>query len=220
MDKTPELTLIAPTEPHTATVIFVHGLGQNTYTWRAMILEGLVPSLPQIRWVMPQASKKAVTYKKAFEPSWFNIKTLPPGTDEFDETTIAESIGIIENLILTEIYGGINPRRIFLVGFSQGAALSLMVALSTLHDLGGVASLSGWIPPKAREQTIASPNLPILWCHGLADTLIPIELAEDAIKYLEQNTKGKVELKKYAGLEHTINDSVVEDLLAWLKLLV
>jgi lysophospholipase-2 len=58
---------------------------------------------------------------------------------------------VIESLILAQIHRGIDARRILLVGFSQGAALSLMVAISTLHDLGGVASLSGWIPPRARD---------------------------------------------------------------------
>lgn len=46
---------------------------------------------------------------------------------------------------------GIHPRKIFLVGFSQGAALSLMVGLTTLHDLGGIGSLSGWIPHRIRD---------------------------------------------------------------------
>lgn len=84
-------------------------------------------------------------------PSWFNIATLPPDDAEFDEAAITESIGVIENLILSQIHRGVDSHRIILIGFSQGAALSLMVALSTLHDLGGVVSLSGWIPPRARD---------------------------------------------------------------------
>ncbi|KAJ7071401.1 phospholipase carboxylesterase [Mycena amicta] len=204
--------VISPTEPHTATVIFIHG--QNTFTWRAMIQEGLVPGLPQVEWILPQASNKIVTLDQGMlEPSWFNIATLPPGDDEFDEPAIAENIGIIEKLILAQIHRGVDSRKIILVGFSQGAALSLMT-------IGGVASLSGWIPPRARDQTIASPSVPILWCHGLVDNLIPIEHAEDAVAYLEQNIKGEIQFHKYPGLAHTINDRVVEDLLAWLKSIV
>jgi lysophospholipase-2 len=37
------------------------------------------------------------------------------------------------------------------MGFSQGAALSLLVVLTTLHELGGVISLAGWIPHSGRE---------------------------------------------------------------------
>ncbi|KAJ7124810.1 phospholipase carboxylesterase [Mycena crocata] len=210
-------TVVIPAgQEHTASVIFVHGLGQTTFTWRAMILEGLVPNLPHVEWILPQASEKFVVYSRRRRPSWFNIANLPPGDDEFDEPAISESMGIIENLILSQIHRGIDARRIFLVGFSQGAALNLMVALSTLHDLGGVVSLSGWIPPRARDQPIASPKVPILWCHGTADVQIPIGVAENAVSFLRKNVFEKVEYKTYASLEHTINEEEVDDLLAWL----
>ncbi|KAJ7225992.1 phospholipase carboxylesterase, partial [Mycena pura] len=213
---TQHTVVIPPTEKHTASVIFVHGLGQNTFTWRAMILEGLVPRLPHVEWILPQASDKPVTYSRARRPSWFNIATLPPGHDEYDEPAIADSIGVIESLILSQIHRGIDSRKIILVGFSQGAALSLMVALSTLHDLGGVASLSGWIPPRARDQTIASPNIPILWCHGLDDEEIPIGVGENAVEYLREHLRDTVQFKTYPGLKHTINDNEVDDLLGWI----
>ncbi|KAJ7456511.1 phospholipase carboxylesterase [Mycena latifolia] len=199
----PEVVVIPASQDHTASVIFVHGLGQTTFTWRAMIVEGLVPHLPHVEWVLPQASSKLVTYYRGMtRPSWFDIAALPPGDTE--------------NLILSQIHRGVDSRRIILVGFSQGAALSLMVALSTLHDLGGVASLSGWIPFRARDQMIASPNVPILWCHGMADTEIPIAVAADAVSYLRTHLRDKVQYKTYPDLGHTINDEEVNDLLAWL----
>ncbi|KAF8213601.1 phospholipase carboxylesterase [Mycena galopus ATCC 62051] len=220
MEKIPpaQQTVVIPaSQEHTASVIFVHGLGQNTFTWRAMILEGLVPNLPHVEWVLPQASDKRVTYyREARRPSWFNISTLPPGDDEFDEPGISESVGVIESLILAQIHRGIDARRILLVGFSQGAALNLMVALSTLHDLGGVASLSGWIPLRARDHPLTSPHVPILWCHGTADTEIPLATAKDAVAYLCTHVRDKVQYNIYPGLGHTINDDEVNDLLAWL----
>lgn len=83
-------------------------------------------------------------------PSWFDIATLPPG-NEYDDHAITESIAFIDDLISSQVQSGIDSRRIVLVGFSQGAALSLMVALTSLHELGGVVSLSGWIPPHAKD---------------------------------------------------------------------
>lgn len=86
-----------------------------------------------------------------YRPSWFDIKRLPPFTHEFDESGVTESINLIEQLILGEMHTGIDPKRIILAGFSQGAALSLMVALTSLHDIGGVASFAGWIPHRIRD---------------------------------------------------------------------
>ena len=57
----------------------------------------------------------------------------------------------LEKLILQEVHNGIAPSRIILAGFSQGASLCLMTALTTWHEIGGVGSFSGWIPHHARE---------------------------------------------------------------------
>jgi predicted esterase len=64
---------------------------------------------------------------------------------------MASSVSHVEGWIQAEVHRGADPRRIILMGFSQGAALGLLVALTTLHDLGGVVSLAGWIPHKGRE---------------------------------------------------------------------
>jgi predicted esterase len=84
------------------------------------------------------------------QPSWFDIWHLPPHKDEYDEIGIRESTSIIRSLIHSQLHNGINSSRIVLVGFSQGAALSLMVGLDTFPEIGGLVSLSGWIPPRVR----------------------------------------------------------------------
>ena len=68
-----------------------------------------------------------------------------------DDAAASTSVARLENLIISEVRQGTASSKIVLVGFSQGAALSLMTALTTLHELGGVASLSGWIPQPSRQ---------------------------------------------------------------------
>ena len=87
----------------------------------------------------------------AVRPGWFNLRELPPCRTDFDENGIVASISAIESIIQAKIHQGTDSRNIVLAGFSQGASLALMVALTTLHDLGGAASLSGWIPQHIRE---------------------------------------------------------------------
>ncbi|KAI0063191.1 alpha/beta-hydrolase, partial [Artomyces pyxidatus] len=133
-----------------ATVIFVHGLGQTNESWTGMIA-WLSRHLPSIEWILPQAPLRAVTaYAGASRSSWFDIATFPPGEAEWDHNTMSASISVIESIIQTEVQAGIDSHRIILAGYSQGAALSLLVALTTLHELGGVASLSGWVPHQGR----------------------------------------------------------------------
>ena len=89
-------------------------------------------------------------------PAWFDMFHLPPCTS-CGVPGSAESIARIEQIILSEMHTLTQPSRVVVAGFSQGAALSMLLALTTLHDLGGVASLSGWIPHKSR-QVCATPQ--------------------------------------------------------------
>ena len=70
----------------------------------------------------------------------------------YDDASASASVAYLEDIILAEVRdGSVQESKIILVGFSQGASLSLMTALTTLHELGGVASLSGWIPQECRQ---------------------------------------------------------------------
>lgn len=77
--------------------------------------------------------------------------SLPPALDEFDEGGTLESVDMINKLIESQIQVGIDSRRIVLMGFSQGSALSMSVALTGHHSLGGVVNLAGCILIPARH---------------------------------------------------------------------
>ena len=87
----------------------------------------------------------------ALRSSWFDIKTLPPRLEDYDESGISESMTTIESLILSELHHGIGSKRIVLAGFSQGASLCLLTARASWRELGGGGCVSGRIPQRARE---------------------------------------------------------------------
>ncbi|KAH7914462.1 alpha/beta-hydrolase, partial [Hygrophoropsis aurantiaca] len=187
-----------------------------------VVIEALAQHLPHILWLLPQSPRIPVTLNQGERrPSWFDIAHLPPWDDEHDEVGTTESVALVENLILAQVHSGIDPRKIILVGFSQGAALSLMVALTTLHELGGVASLSGWIPHAVREQMLyTEQNIPVFWGHGDADSEIPLEFGREAIQFLQRKLRmpsRNVCFNVYDGLDHGINDDELQDLLIWLR---
>ncbi|KAI0638970.1 lysophospholipase I [Trametes polyzona] len=215
-----ETIAIPPKEEHGATVFFIHGLGQQVDSW-VPVLQRLADQLPSVKWVLPQAPAVPVTYNQGrLRPSWFDIANLPP-CDHYDEAAIATSVATIEGLVTTEVRTGTPPTRIALVGFSQGGALALMTALTTLQELGGVASLSGWIPQQSRQAMHQlEPSLPVFWAHGRADTEVPISYAEEGMDFLGESLhipEDKLVLKKYDGLEHTVNDQEMDDLAVWLS---
>lgn len=106
-------------------------------------------------------------------PSWFDIHTLPPGDHEWDAKGIEESKDFIERVIDAEVAGsGISLKRIVLAGFSQGACLSMITALTggpSTHELGGLVSLSGWIPAQLRKKLRAEQRVSanLMMCRGV-----------------------------------------------------
>jgi predicted esterase len=76
-----------------------------------------------------RADKSVPVNQGQIQLSWFNIWHLPPHEDEYDEIGVSKSTLIIRDLILAQLQTSIDSRRIVLVGFSRGGALSLMVGL-------------------------------------------------------------------------------------------
>jgi phospholipase/carboxylesterase len=80
--------------------------------------------------------------------------------------------------LLGELVAG-GARKIVLGGFSQGAMLSLDVALHTAHPIAGLALLSGTrINGTAWAERIARVRgLPVVMAHGTRDPLLPFAVA-------------------------------------------
>ena len=96
--------------------------------------------------------------------AWFDVEELPP-TNESGSDSISRQIQHVirslEQIISAELRRG--RSRVVVAGFGQGAAVALMLSLTSLSELAGVASLSGWIPHDMRavciQHTIPSNHL-------------------------------------------------------------
>lgn len=65
-----------------------------------------------------------------------------------------KSAHLINQVITAEIDGGIDPSRIVLGGFSQGATMSLITGLTRERQLAGLAVLSGWLPLRNKFKSV------------------------------------------------------------------
>lgn len=71
------------------------------------------------------------------------------------------TVSSLNQLISAEVESGINPGRIVIGGFSQGAAISLLTALTNDCKLAGVACLSGWVLLRHKLEMVG--GLSCLW---------------------------------------------------------
>ncbi|XP_044454201.1 probable inactive carboxylesterase Os04g0669700 [Triticum aestivum] len=110
-------------------------------------------------------------------------------------------------MIDQEISAGTKPEDVFVFGLSQGGALSIASVLLYPKTLGGCAVFSGFLPfgaSFASRVTAEAKKTPVLWVHGRADFLVPIEAGKDGTKFLRGRLGMSCEFKVYEGLGHEL----------------
>jgi lysophospholipase-2 len=198
---------------HTATIIFLHGLGDTGEGW-SFELSRIKPNYAKL--VCPTAPKNPVTINFGMKmPSWFDIRSLDKADNNEDVDGIKKASLDILNLIQAEVNGtegkpGVPASRIILGGFSQGGALSLYTGLTGTFSLAGVVSLSGYLPASKtiNWQHIQKP--PVFQCHGDADPVVPYQFGVLTSKALESHLTTH-SFKTYSGLGHSSSEEELRD---------
>ena len=113
---------------------------------------------------------------------------------------------------------GADRGRVYLAGFSQGAMLTLAIALTEPEKITGAAVLSGRLAAAVRDNHAAPERLrgfPILVTHGIDDQQIPVRSARD----IRQALKPMGVAVDYHEFEsgHYISDVNVDVLNQWLR---
>jgi len=207
-NKMPDPVIVSASAKHTASFIFLHGLGDTGHGW-ATSIAAIRP--PHVKVICPSAAKMPVTLNSGFEsPSWFDLMTLDVNGPE-DEPGIKKAAEIVKGLIEEEVKQGIPEERIMIGGFSQGGALSLYVALTSGKALAGVAALSCWLPLHKQMMTRSPVNMSCFQAHGDCDPIIPYRMGQMSASLLKQLMK-EHNLKTYKGMMHSSNEAEMQDL--------
>lgn len=207
--------VIAAATKHTASVIFLHGLGDTGHGWSAGLQ---MQRLPHVKYICPTAPAMPVTLHAGFQTnSWFDLKSLNADGPE-DEDGIKKATEAVHHLIAEEEAIGIPSNRIVLGGFSQGGALALYSALRYTKPLAGVIALSCWLPlfRQFPAAAIGNKDVPVMQCHGELDTVVPYKwgrMTHELLKTFMTN----VELKAFKTLIHASSDEEMRDVKAFLE---
>ncbi len=169
----------------THSVIWMHGLGASNRDF-----EDVVPELglPHCRFVFPAAPSRPVTINGGLAmPAWYDILSLADPPLREAEPDVRQSAVAVAGLIAREQERGIPSERIFLAGFSQGAAMALHIGTRHAERLAGVVVMSGYLllPDSFEaERSAANGQTPILFCHGTFDPVVPLALGQQAYRRL------------------------------------
>jgi len=208
--------IVSPSGKHTATLIFLHGLGDTGHGWASSLAE---VRQSHVKIVCPTANTIPVTLNSGFQmPAWFDLFSLDP-TGQEDESGIEKSKKAITKLIEDEVNNGIDPSRIVLGGFSQGGALSLYTGLTGKYKLAGIVALSCWLPlHKSFPGALNSNNaeVPIMQAHGDCDPVVPYRWGQQTSTAVKGFVKNH-DFKTYKGLSHSSGAAEMQDVQQFLK---
>ena len=94
-----------------------------------------------------------VPWTQERRPTWFDL-TIHQNTAEFSEAD-GNAMQAVANQVWDTVLGAVgdyvDPRTVTVMGFGQGAAMALLVAMGAHRGVAGVASLHGWIPGAIHE---------------------------------------------------------------------
>jgi len=194
----PILTAGAPLEHARAAMIMLHGRGATADS--VLLLAGELDG--HFAYLAPQAAND----------TWYPYRFLEP--IERNEPWLSSALQTIDDLVAHAIASGIPAERLMLLGFSQGACLTLEYAARHARRYGGIVGLSGGlIGPEIAPQRYAGSfdGTPIFLGCSDVDPHIPLERVHASTQVLGQ-LGGAVTERIYPGMAHTINHAEVKSI--------
>ncbi len=180
-----------------AAVILVHGRGGS-----AADILSLAPHLGRddLAYLAPQARGN----------TWYPHSFLAPLSD--NEPWLSSGLRRLSELVSEVEAKGIPASSILLLGFSQGACLTLEFLARAPRRYGGVVGLTGGLigpPGTSREYAGSLEGTPVFLGSSDPDPHVPWSRVEETAEVLGR-LGARVERRRYPGMGHTINEDELE----------
>lgn len=194
----PVFTAGAALETADAAIVMIHGRGGTAESILALV--DAIDS-PGFAYLAPQAGGN----------TWYPNSFLAPIPT--NEPGISSGLQLMDEIIASVESAGIEANRIMLLGFSQGACLSLEYAARHARRYGGVCGLSGGLigpdeTPRDYAGTFAGTPV-FLGCSDI-DPHIPAKRVEETAVVLKR-MKAEVTMRLYPGMGHLVNDDEIAE---------
>jgi phospholipase/carboxylesterase len=188
------------------------GLPLNQAKKAAILIHGrgaTAESILSLRSVL-KLDSYAVLAPEAIQMSWYPFSFMAP--DQKNQPALQNSLEIIQQTWNQLTDAGISPENILLIGFSQGACLSLEFAARNAKKLGGVIAFTGGLigeilDPAKYKGDFA--NTPIFIGSSEMDFHVPLPRIQDSIEILEK-MGANISFLFFKDADHTIRKEEIE----------
>jgi len=194
--------------PHPA-IVALHGWGAN-----AMDLLGLAPYLAGGRFLVlcPQG-RIEVPLGSMVGCGWFPLTMGAPP----DPAAFAAGVDDVRRFLDAAVRRyPIDPKKLVVLGFSQGGVVAYALALGAPERFAGLVTLSSWLPAPVLETLPPRTydHLVSLVHHGTRDDLIEVGRGRESVERLRA-LRVPVTYREF-DMGHEINADSVADLSGWL----
>jgi predicted esterase len=178
-------------------MILVHGRGA---TAEDILSLGRELGRPDLAYLAPQAEGY----------SWYPYSFLSPM--ERNEPGLSNGLALLGHLVERLGAEGIPPERTVLLGFSQGACLTLEYAARNARRFAGMAGLSGGLigpPGTPRDYPGSFAGTPVFLGCSDRDPHIPLERVKETTQVLTR-LGAQVAERIYPAMGHTVSEDEME----------
>ena len=197
----------SPQDPHAGQPVLQGGPPVSEARLVAILIHGRGASAEDILSLSQQLRATDVAYlaPQAAGHSWYPYSFLSP--IERNEPGISSGLGTIARLIDEVGVQGVSPERVVLLGFSQGACLSLEFAARHGRRYAGVVGLSGGLigpPGTPRDYPATLDGTPVFLGCSDVDPHIPLERVRESAEVF-RGIGAAVDERIYPRMGHTVN---------------
>lgn len=178
-------------------LIMIHGRGANAGDILGLAQHLIVPDFALLA---PQATNNT------WYPHSFMAKT------EQNEPGLSSALEMLKEVVKDVTAQGIAAEKIYFLGFSQGACLTLEFIARNATSYGGIAAFTGGLIGDTVNQENYSGDFkgtPIFIGTGDPDPHVPVERVHESVRILE-SMNAKVSLQVYEGRPHTISQEEID----------
>lgn len=186
-----------PLDSAQAVMLMIHGRGA-----RAEDILSLADQFNQsgFAYVAPQAA----------ENTWYPNRFLVPLAE--NEPWLSSALAFVGDVLAQIISAGIPSERIMLLGFSQGACLTLELAARNARRYGGLVGLSGALigpDDTSRDYEGSLAGTPVFLGCSDVDFHVPKERVDETAKVLRK-LGGEVTERLYPNMDHSVNQDEID----------
>lgn len=193
----------------------MHGLGADASDMQGLSYAPALAALG-LHHVFLNAPIRPVTLNAGMKMrAWYDVVGLSL-KDKEDREGIIESQAQVSAAIDDQLKAGFSAKQIFLAGFSQGGAMALYTALHSQMPLGGVISLSSYLPLALECKSCLPKTTPIFLALGQMDTIVLPQMTQHTEQWLKSSGYTEVSLRSYP-MAHAICNTEINELSQWLS---